>query len=283
MDKDAETNNEFDQAFAQATGESAEVVAPAPAPEEPQPAPASAELEQLRLRLADAEHRAKSDAGRIRERDRQANAMQAQLQELQARLQELNARAQPPAPAPSAEPDVLDGADDLRSAVERRIEQRIQPLTQQLTDAQKRASDAEAAARAARSAAQPLLEEREERTLNELSVQLDQEFGGWKEQVKSQAFQDWLNSVPTEVQSMYQRANSFDVAARVLRLYSADTGQSFARRQPDGASANPNTATTGLRNAVGIRPGVAGVSARPNPNDFDNAFSEFATKKVSNL
>lgn len=285
MDQD---QDDFDAAFADLQKKDSEPVdtpkpdVEAPAPAEPQPeAPASAQggdaqrVAELERQLADALHRERSSANRISERDRQANAMAQQVRELQARLQEIEAARTAPAPATQDEPDVLDGADDLRSAVERRVQRNMEPLARKLSEAERRAQEAEAAARAAAQAVQPILKEREDRVLQELSTKLDEEFNGWRTEVKSPGFQQWLNAVPEEVRSMYQRADNFDVAARVLRLYSADTGKAFAKSTTPVGNQQPGN----LRSAVGIRPSVAGVHARPNPNDFDAAFAEFSTKR----
>lgn len=238
--------------------------------------PESDRIAELERQLADALHRERSSANRMSERDRQANAMAQQVRELQARLQAQEAARDKPAEEPKEEePDVLDGADDLRSAVERRVQKAVEPLARKLSEAEQRAKDAEAAAQAARQAIDPIQQEREERAMQELSTKLDEEFDGWRDEVKSPGFQQWLNAVPEEVKSMYQRADTFDVAARVLRLYSADTGKAFPKTPSQGGDKQPSN----LRAAVGIRPSVSGVKARPDPNDFDAAFAEFSSKR----
>lgn len=248
----------------------------ASAPAESQPSPASDRVVELERQLAEALHRERSSANRISERDRQANALADQVRQLQAQIQELQARAvQAPTEQSEGEPDVLDEAEDLRSAVEKRVKNQVAPLQQKLTEAERRAQEAEAAARAAAQAVEPLVAERQKQQLLDLANKLDDDFDGWRDEVKTSRFQQWLQSVPPEIQQLYSRADSFDSASRVLKLYSADVGHAFKRRD----IAAPQPAADGLRKAVGIRPGVAGAGARPNPNDFDAAFAEFSTKR----
>lgn len=293
---DQDQPNEFDAAFAELSGNAGDqpkkeqqVQTPQPAaepvsasaPAQPQPAPASDRIAELERQLAEALHRERSSANRIGERDRQANALAEQVQQLQARIRELEqARATPPANEPEGEPDVLDGAEDLRSAVEKRVQKQVEPLKQKLTEAEQRAQNAEAAARAAAESVQPIVAKHQEQSLLELKTQLDDNFDGWRNEVKAPKFQQWLQSAPPEIQSLYQRADSFDVASRVLKLYSVDTGHVFKPRQKPEPQPQPEQGTS-LRNAAGIRPGSAGTGARPNPNDFDSAFAEFAKQKRS--
>lgn len=285
--------DEFESAFAEHAGHTdapaKEAQAPQPqpaeepvsasAPAQPQPSPASDRVAELERQLAEALHRERSSANRIGERDRQANALADQVRQLQARLQELEkARATAPAAEPEGEPDVLDGAEDLRSAVEKRVQKQVEPLRQKLTEAEQRALNAEAAARAAAESVQPIVAKHQEQSLAELSTKLDDEFDGWRSEVKTPQFQQWLQSVEPAVQEMYRGADNFKDASRVLKLYSVDTGRAFKpRQQPDPQPQSEQGAN--LRNAVGIRPGVAGTGARPNPNDFDSAFAEFSKKR----
>lgn len=275
--------NGFDEAFASFTGKPTDPLAPpvtAEAPAEPAPAPApaaepAAEVDELKRQLAEALHRERSSANRMSERDRQNNELSRQVQELMAQVRQLQEVRPAPAPAASDEPDLLDGADDLRSAVERRVQREVEPLRAKLTDAEKRAQSAEAAAQTAAKAVEPLIQEREARALDELGVKLDESFTGWRDAIKTPQFRDWLEAVPQEIRAMYQTAGSFDKASRVLRLYAADTGHQFQRKAAGDETQPPG----GLRAAVGIRPGVAGVHARPDPNDFEGAFSEFAQRR----
>ncbi|MFN7883416.1 MAG: hypothetical protein ACK5PF_10445 [bacterium] len=280
---DQDQPDEFDNAFAEHSGakhedeptpavEPSDPVVSESAHAQPQPSPASDRVAELERQLAEALHRERSSANRIGERDRQANALADQVRQLQARLQELeSARATPPADKTPADPDVLDGAEDLRTAVEKRVQSGVEPLQQKLSEAERRATEAEAAARAAAEAVKPIVAERQQQQLRDLATKLDDEFEGWKVEVKEPRFQQWLQSVPPEIQQLYQRADNFDVAARVLKLYSADTGHAFKRRSDPAPQQGSD-----LRKAVGIRPGVSGANVRPNPNDFDSAFAEFS-------
>lgn len=239
-------------------------------------APASADAE-LQRQLAEALHRERSTANRMSSRDRENQELRRQLEALQQQLNELKAR---PAPAPAArtEPDVLDGADDLRAAVERRIAEHLAPIEGKLTEAQKRANDAEAAALAAAKRVDPLLEDRQAKAEAEVVTLLDDQFDGWVPAIRSNEFRLWLGRKPAAIQSLFNEGRQFDDCASVLRLYSAETGHAFKKRET--AQPTQPEPVASLRSAAGIRPGaLPTINARPNPQDFDGAFDEFTRNR----
>jgi hypothetical protein len=211
-------------------------------------------------------------------RDRENQELRRQIEALQRQVDEMKAR---PAPAPAArtEPDVLDGADDLREAIQRRIQEQLAPIEGKLTQAEKRAQEAEAAAQAAAGRVDPILAEREAEAEAKVVTQLDDHFDGWVPAIRSNDFKLWLAKKPTAIQSLFHEGRQFEDCASVLRLYSAETGHAFKRRNEVPPPNNPEPVAS-LRSAVGIRPGALPTpSPRPNPNDFDGAFNEFAKRK----
>jgi len=263
---------------------------PAAAAEPAQPAQqpantASADVSEgavLKRQLADMAHRERSSANRISTFARQNTELQSQVQAMQAQLLALS---QPRANAPGAqdtdEPDVLDGADDLRGAVERRVERATSQLRQQLDAAVTRVGAAEAAAMQAARSVEPLMQERAQADINSVTNQLNTDFGGWDKLMPTPAFQDWITSKPDAIQSLYRQGNTFGDTSVVLRLYAAETGHQFKAAGQPAADTRQPQASDSLRMAAGIRPRSAGAGVRPNSDDFEGAFAEFAGKKAT--
>mgnify|MGYP000846977509 CR=1 FL=1 len=284
-----DTSKDFDASFAEFSTQQATPQEPEPAvaaeaaaaPNPPEPAEASAgssEVERLKADLAEALHRERSASNRISSRDRENAALQARVRELEQEVQQLHSRAQAPAPsaADDAEDDVLSTAEDLRKAVERRVQKAVEPLQRIATDADARARAAEAKAAEAAQVVTPIIQRDAEQAEAELTGRLGDEFGGWDNAVKDVKFKAWLAKKPDAIRTLYNQGTTFDECATVLNLFSAETGHKFERRKQATQDSAPGAS---LRLQAGIRPGVGVVTPRPNPDDFDGAFAEFANRK----
>lgn len=291
----------FKEAMAPKDAPTAEVSAPAPAPtDKPAPAaaapapeeqktqtpdeaagskPAAIPAEVQRL-LDEAQHRERSASNRISAFATKNSELERKLAELQETVTKLQAAtaAQPAAPAP-VENDVLTQAPDLEAAVNKRLKALVDPLVKKAEEADKRAAAAEEQVTRVSAVVEPISRTAQKKAFEDTWAQLDGDFTPqWRDDIKSQAFSDFIAKASKEVQALHARAVAPAECADVLDLFYARRG---GRPQPkstaaDTAQAEPAATPNRdrLRAAAGVQSRSSARIPDPAANDFDGAFRQ---------
>lgn len=237
-----------------------------PKAEEPDP------LAAIRKELAEAQHRERSSASRVSAFMKENNQLKERLGAIERQLKE--AAAKPPATkrADDAElDDVLAGAPDLRSAVERRIERATAELRKQVEELGGKLTEVDKAASKAAADLQPLRERDEQAELGRVFGELDKQLPGWREQVKSPEFKSWLEGQPSEIQALYENGRTVAQASTVIKLYRTDTGASGKPAEKPAGTDEAAAKAARLKEAAGIR----SKATTPKADDRDSFAAGF--------
>lgn len=311
---EANPKDEFDAAFAEATGAKPAAEAPppsgsdapaekvepkaeasAPAPEAPpadspqgeqasapsEPSPED-KLKELERKVQEAGYRERQSAGRASQNAKLNAQLQQQLEEQRRRVAELEAAQaarQKTAAVAAPENDALAEAPELRHAVQYLVQQQLGPLAEELAAARARLQEVEPLAARALETAKPLAEQQLHQTIAETQSAMDREFPGWRQERDTSQFQNWLGAQPRPIQDLYEHGMTFAECQPVMALYSAQTGR-LTKPAPAQAAAAPAPAASAqdrLRTSSGIAPRVARVIPPVDLDDYDGAWEE-ATK-----
>lgn len=244
-------------------------------------------VESLRAQLQELHHKERSSASRVSVFMRESNQLKERVSQLEgenaalkAKLASASTDKAPAKPASKDGPDdVLDGAPDLKAAVESRIQSAIESATRALREELDAANTklAEVGQQASEAARQiePLASREEARAVESVRGQLDKLFPQWRADVGSGAVQSWLETQHESIKALFPGKGLAD-SSTVLKLFYADKGASSAPKPEgdgDGAASRER-----LRRAAGIAPGTA-IRHTPDKNDFEGAFEEFAAKR----
>ncbi len=308
MDTKDEFEQEFEKIAAAGSASNDAPVDPAPAPEpiaaEPAPAPAAAQagepaapaapptveelqrqLEEANARARDYESRERGSAARASHVAKVNNLLEQTVAELRRKLEE--PAAKPAAsPAPVAEKDVLTEAPDLDAAVRKRIDAAVADRDQKIADLTKRLNDLGVTTETVRKHVDPLVEQNKQQVYENTYAELDKRFSPqWREDRKSQEFEDWIEKQPQQIQHLFSNAVAASDCAKVLSLFYSETGKvrgpapapapTASAPAPAGAAPSPEQR---LRLASGIPSRGTSTRRAPDPNDFDSAFAEAAQK-----
>ena len=267
--------------------EPAQDAAPAPEPEaEAKPSDQEPDEEpdpiaDLKKRLDDASHRERSSANRVSVFMKENNQLKEKLDSLTKEIEGLKAARAAPEPEPEADEeldDVLAGAPDLRAAVEKRLKRATQPLQKQLQEALDRLKEVDERSTQAAADLQPLRERSEQAQTEQVLAELDRTHAGWRDTVRSDAFQRWLGEQPPEIRHLYETGRTVRSASTVLRLYQADAGASGkapANGAGNGAASATDAGKARLREAAGIR--SKGTTPKVDDKDSFSAGFRLAT------
>ena len=288
--EDNSQDAEFEAAFAEAASQRREGKAPAdmkadaetesqsaePAQAEADPPPS--EVETLKRQLADALHRERSSANRISSFARESNSLREQVAELQAEVKALRERAV--AMQPEEDDDSLSDAPELKQALDRKLARVISPMQQELDATKDKLRQTQERAAQAAQAIEPLVMQAQEAEVSQIFSALDGEFTGWREEVKSERFQQWLTSKSSAIQHLYHNGTTLGESREVLDLYRSQTGSmrsSSASKTPEQIAA---ARAAQLRASAGIRSGVtSNPNQRRSGDEFGDAFEEFAAQR----
>lgn len=237
-------------------------------------------VDSLREQLKELSHQERSSASRVSVFMREANQLRDQVADLRAQVASLQAdlakaKTGKPTPAPDDgdADDMLDGAPDLKAAVERRIQKSHSELRSELDAAKTQLAEVGQTVSQAAQKIEPLASREEQREVELVRGQLDKVFPAWRADIASGAVKAWLEGQPEQIKSMFPGKGLAD-SSTVLKLFYADKGAQKEDPKPGQVAASSER----LRQAAGIAPRTA-TRLAPNKDDFDGAFAEFAAKR----
>lgn len=228
-------------------------------PAEPAKAEAPKTVEQLQAELDDLRHKERSASGRI-------GAFQKRINELEEKVTKSRDEFIKSLSSGDNEkfkkdfPEIAAAIDSRMAAFAQHVEKetmaRLEPLKIEVYDRLKQEQDA------AVEAAHP----------------------GWKKEVATPQFAQWLSNQPPQVQSLAESDTAADAAA-LLNIYKAMTRTSpppvdatppvTPSSQPSQANALQEARRQQLQNSVGISSRSAAQKTNGIPNEFDAAFNAF--------
>jgi hypothetical protein len=287
------TEDEYEAAFAEATGNAADEPDPEPedkdtgdddpgtqtaghedkAPENPDdlwadaPEPLRRRWEAAQQELEKERQSARSNAGRIA-------AYQRQISELQNRMAAFEQNA---AGKRTASDQDAGSTDDDWKAIKEEYPELVGPIERRL------ASIAEENATLKRELS-AYSEERRDLYLQEQQDALTQQHADWQDVVGSSDFLDWYTAQPAEVRSMVEKNADAIVdaqsAAYAINLFKMQTG--FQNAAP--AKGTPTNDAAKQKRQRQLQDGAGAAGRGPGrmsgpPDDFEAAFTYFAGKK----
>jgi hypothetical protein len=175
---------------------------------------------------------------------------------------------------------VLTEAPDLEAAVKRRVDEATAGLQSTVEALQERLAAVGQPAEPA-AAPQPSAAGEQEQVVRDTLARLDREFTGWRAELNTPEFADWLKAQPHRVQDAYENAVTFEDSAFVLRLFRADKGATTTKAPAPAPAPTPAPAPgkDRLRQAAGIAPRGAAPPPPSKRDDFEGSFDEFARQR----
>lgn len=237
---------------------------PAAAPEltdaEKAEAAEKAEFERLRNEKNYIEHRARTDSGRI-------DALSRKIQEME--------RARPAAPVVPPAPTATETAEaeswkrteeeypDLAKAVESRVQSQAERIREEVR------AETRAVLQPIVQDAQQARQQRYEDAMQAQEDVVEKAHPGWKQEVKSAKFNDWVNTQPPLIRSGLASNNAADAILVISQFKSATQSTSVAdiQKRREQRLAQAATVTEVSRAAP---PGRQEI-----PDDFDAAWDHF--------
>lgn len=220
-------------------------------------------------------HKWRSDANRQSNLMRENNRLTGEVETLKAKVAELEQKLTAKPKAPEADPnDALEGAPELKAAVEGRIQRAIEEATRdlqaKLDAATEKLAEVGQTAEQAASRLEPLASREEQNRLERIRAELDSMFPGWR--ARQGELAEWVKTQPAQVQAMFP-GSGLDDSKALLKLFYADKGAKQPGKTGTGAESEDR-----LAKAAGIAPRTV-TKPQVSNDDFDGAFAEFSASK----